>query len=77
VELRTTALSITVDPIVSVLNNQGRMALTMTNLGAAVFGTNAPFGLDTIRENEYVVYSSIAGCAGHRASYHDSSEADE
>lgn len=45
----------------------------MNNGSSAVVATNAPNGITTARDCEYVVYSSLAGSAGHRLCYYNSS----
>lgn len=77
VTMRTTAASITIEPIVSSLNNQGRLVSVMSNGDSTVYTTTAPTGITNARDREYVTYSSIAGCSGHRLTYYDSSVSDE
>lgn len=77
VTMRVTATSITIEPIVSSLNNQGRLISVMSNGDSTIFTTSAPTGITNARDREYVTYSSVAGSSGHRLVYYDSSVADE
>jgi hypothetical protein len=49
----------------------------MSNGDTTGFTTSAPTGITSARDREYVTYSSVAGVAGHRLVYYDSSVADE
>lgn len=49
----------------------------MNNGSTLTVGATAPNGITSARDQEYVVFSSVAGSVGHRAVYHDSSVADE
>lgn len=49
----------------------------MSNGDSSTYTNTAPTGITNARDREYVVYSSVAGSAGHRVVYYDSSVADE
>lgn len=68
----------TMEPITSSLNNQGRVVCTMNNRAGTVIPVSAaPNGITTARDCEYVTYSSLAGSIGHRLVYHNTSVAED
>lgn len=72
---RVTGTSIHIEPVVSALNNQGQLVAAMYS-GATQAYAAPTLGITGLRDSEYYVSSSIAGCAGHRLVYISSSEGD-
>jgi hypothetical protein len=77
VSWRLTGLAIEMEPITSSLNNQGRVICTMNNGNTLYISSQAPNGITTARDCEYVTYSSVAGSIGHRLVYHNTSIAED
>lgn len=76
--VRITAFSIMIEPIVSTLNNSGRIIYNMNDFSTTLpSNVTLPFNTTTCRDAQYCVYGSVAGSSGHRLVYDNSSVADE
>lgn len=75
---RLTAFSIIVQPIVSTLNNSGRVIYIMNDFStASLTADKTPFNTTTCRDAQYCIYGSMSGASGHRLMYDNASVADE